>query len=90
MSEKRAGLKEGTVIDQRKDENGQWWRTTVVRDTVTGFKSVTRKIRAPNCEAPRRASQSDVSRSCAPDSGSITILRPCACCTSIAHGEDPK
>ena len=48
MSEKRPRLKKGTVIDERKDENGQWWRTTVVRDTATGFKSVNHKMDAPN------------------------------------------
>jgi hypothetical protein len=61
MSEKRARLKKGTVIDERQDENRQWW-TTVVRDTATGFKSVTRKIEAPNCEVPQSASPSDARR----------------------------
>jgi hypothetical protein len=59
MSKKRVRLKKATVIDERQDENGQRRRTTVVRDTATGFKSVTRKIDAPNREAPRSASQSD-------------------------------
>jgi hypothetical protein len=62
MSEKRARLKEGAVIDERKDENGQWWRTTVVRDTATDFKSVTRKVNAPNLEGHRSASPSDAHR----------------------------
>jgi hypothetical protein len=62
MCEKRARLKKGTVIDERQDESGQWGRTTAVRDTATGFKFVTRKIEAPNCEALRSVPQSDVRR----------------------------
>jgi hypothetical protein len=62
MSKKRVRLKKGTVIDERQDENGQRWRTTVVRDAATGFKSVTRKIDAPNREDSRSASQSDAPR----------------------------
>jgi hypothetical protein len=53
MNKKRVRLKKSTVIDERQDENGQSWRTTVVRDTAAGFKSVTSKIEAPNCEAPQ-------------------------------------
>jgi hypothetical protein len=64
MSEKRARLKKGTVIDGRQDENGQWWRTTVVRYAATGFKSVTRKIDAPNREVPQSASQCSLMFSC--------------------------
>jgi hypothetical protein len=62
MSEKRAKLKRRAVIDERKDENGQLWRTTVVRDTVTGFKSVTRKVDAPNLEGHRSALPSNARR----------------------------
>jgi hypothetical protein len=62
MSKKRVRLKKGTGLDEWKDKNGQWWRCTVVKDTATGFKSVTRKIEAPNLETPRSAPQSDVRR----------------------------
>jgi hypothetical protein len=55
----RARLKKGTVIGESQAKNGQWWRTTVVNDTGTVFKSVSHKIDAPNREAPRSAPQSD-------------------------------
>jgi hypothetical protein len=48
----RARLKKGTVIDESQDKNGQWQRTTVVMDTATVFKAVTRNIDDPNREAP--------------------------------------
>jgi hypothetical protein len=58
----RVRLKKGTVIGESQDKNGQWWRTTVVKDTGTDFKSMSHKIDAPNREAPRSATQSDARR----------------------------
>jgi hypothetical protein len=43
----RTRFKKGTVIDEWKDETGQWWQSTVVKDTKTVFKSITRKIDKP-------------------------------------------
>lgn len=54
----RARLKKGSVLDEWQDQNGQWWRTTVERDTEDGFKGLTAKIDAPNPEAPRPIPQS--------------------------------
>jgi hypothetical protein len=48
----RVRLKEGTVIDEWQEDNGQWWRKTVVRDTATVVKLVTRKIDAPSRATP--------------------------------------
>jgi hypothetical protein len=46
----RKRLKKGTVLSEWQDEHGQWWRTTVVKDTATVFKCITRKIDAPSSE----------------------------------------
>jgi hypothetical protein len=58
----RARLKKGTVLDEWQDQNGQWWRTTVERDTEDGFKSLTNRIEAPDPEAPRPTQQSNAPR----------------------------
>jgi hypothetical protein len=62
MSKKRARLRKGTVLWESQSESGQWWRTTVEKDTTTVFKAVNHKIDAPNRETPRSASQSDAPR----------------------------
>ena len=43
----RKRLKPGTVIGEWQDEHGQWWRSTVVKDMATIFKSSSQKITAP-------------------------------------------
>lgn len=48
----RVRLKKSTVIDEWQEEDGQWWRKTVVRDTATVVKLVTRKIDALNRATP--------------------------------------
>ena len=62
MSEKRVRLKKGTVFSEWQGENGQWWRSTVVKDTGTVFKILNNRIDAPSREAPWSLSQSDVPR----------------------------
>lgn len=49
----RVRLEKGTVMSEWQDENGQWWRSTVVADTTDVFKSVTVKVDAPDREIPR-------------------------------------
>lgn len=50
MNDKRPRIKKGTVLGEWQDERGQWWRSTVVKDTATVFKAVVRKIDVPGGE----------------------------------------
>lgn len=62
MNEKRVRLKKGTVFGEWHDRDGQWYRSTVVKDTATAFKTLNNRIDAPSREASWSLSQSEVSR----------------------------